>query len=265
MKENKEIGAADSNPAEPALPGTEALPKVSKAHKLRTTFMAGITVIAPLWITGMVLWWLFNLADKFSRPLIRPVGALLGDADMYHRGIGFLLTLLIVWVVGIITTNVFGRRLLRDAREALERLPLVRTIYAPIQKLMETMTSPESAGFKKVVLFEYPRRGLWTLGFVAGDVPAEGDENAAHSVFVPTAPNPTTGFMLIIPRPELRHTNLTIETAFQMIVSAGVAVPVNLRLPADIVSAGGNFIEANVIADASASLAQPAEQTGTNS
>ena len=115
---------------------------------------------------------------------------------------------------------------------------------------METMTSPEKAGFKQVILFEYPRRGLWTLGFMAGDVPAEGDSYVAHSVFVPTAPNPTTGFMLIIPRQELRLTNLTIEEAFQMIVSAGVAVPINLKLPADIVTTEQSLIEANIIRDA---------------
>ena len=125
-------------------------------------------------------------------------------------------------------------------REALERLPIVRTIYSPVRKLMETMTSPDSTGFKQVVLVEYPRRGLWTLGFLAGDVPFEDDRPPAHSIFVPTAPNPTTGFMLIVPREEIRPTKLTIEAAFQMIVSAGVAVPLTLRLPAEVAA---NFDE----------------------
>ena len=242
-EEKKEISTLDSTL------GTNS-PPVGKLHSLRTTLMAGITVIAPLWITGVVLLWLFNAADRFSRPLIRPVAALLGDADWSHRGVGFVLTFAILWVVGLITRNVLGRRLVQDAREALERLPVVRTIYSPVQKLMETMTSPDKAGFKQVILFEYPRRGLWTLGFVAGNVPTEGDPYAAHSVFVPTAPNPTTGFMLIIPRKELRRTNLSVESAFQMIVSAGVAVPVNLKLPADIVSSAEPLVEADVIRDA---------------
>jgi uncharacterized membrane protein len=105
---------------------------------------------------------------------------------------------------------------------------------------METMTSPDSAGFKQVVLFQYPRKGLWTLGFLAGDVPFEDDRPPAHSIFVPTAPNPTTGFMLIVPREEIRPTKLTTEAAFQMIVSAGVAVPLTLRLPAEVAA---NFDE----------------------
>ncbi len=196
--------------------------------------MAGITVIAPVWITGWVLWTLFGLAENFSRPLIRPFLSNPDDPQWYYRGFGFLLTVIILLIVGTITTNVLTRRLLQAGREALERLPIVRTIYSPIRKLMETMTSPDSAGFKEVVLFEYPRKGLWTLGFLAGDVPFEDGRTPAYSIFVPTAPNPTTGFMLIVPREEIRITRLSIEAAFQMIVSAGVAVPLTLRLPADV-------------------------------
>ena len=250
-REKKEINPIDSTL------GTESHSS-GRLHALRTTLMAGVTVIAPLWITGAVLLWLFNAADRFSRPLVRPVAALFGDADWYHRGVGFVLTFAIVWVVGLIARNVLGRRLVQDAREALERLPVVRTIYSPVQKLMETMTSPDRGGFKQVILFEYPRRGLWTLGFVAGDVPGEGGLQAAHSVFIPTAPNPTTGFMLIIPTREMRLTNLTIEEAFQMIVSAGAAVPLKLKLPADIVSPGQPAVEADVVrAAASAAELKP--------
>ncbi len=222
----------------------------NRLHRLRNTLMAGVTVIAPLWITGWVLWTLFNWADRFSRPLIRPFAAIAGDPDWYYRGIGFLLTILILWVVGKVTTNVLTRRLLHDVREAIERLPLVRTIYSPVRKLMETMTSPDKAGFKQVVLFEYPRKGLWTLGFLAGEVPFEDGRPPAHSIFVPTAPNPTTGFMLIVPRHEIEATGLSVEAAFQMIVSAGVAVPPTLRLPANVARpdepAGGGSVERQV-------------------
>ena len=201
--------------------------------KFRTTITAGITIIAPLWITVMVLLTLFRWADGFSAPLIRQFATRLGYPDFHIPGLGFLLTFVIIWAVGAIAANVVGKRLLQNAREALERLPLVRTIYAPVQKLTETMTSPDKAGFKKVVLVEYPRKGLWTLGFLASEVPHEGEEAPAHSIFVPTAPNPTTGFMLIVPPAQLRHTSLTNEEAFQMIVSAGVVVPSSLRLPAE--------------------------------
>lgn len=214
-----------------ALPGADGA-KHGSTRRLRNTLMAGLTVIAPLWITGWVLWTLFNWADRFSRPLIRPFAAMLGDPDWYYRGIGFLLTFLILWVVGRITTNVVTRRLLHDAREALERLPVVRTIYSPVRRLMETMTSPDKAGFKQVVLVEYPRKGVWSVGFVAGDVPFEDGRPPSLSVFLPTAPNPTTGFLLIVAREGVIHTRLTIEAAFQMIISAGVVVPSALRLPA---------------------------------
>ncbi len=225
-KNPKDLDSGDGSKPDP--------PRHGILHRLRTKLMAGITVIAPLWITGWVLWTMFGLAEKFSRPLIRPFIDTPDDPQWYYRGFGFLLTVIILLVVGTITTNVLTRRVLHEVREALERLPIVRTIYSPVRKLMETMTSPDSAGFKQVVLFEYPRRGLWTLGFLAGDVPFEDDRPPAHSIFVPTAPNPTTGFMLIVPREEIRPTKLTIEAAFQMIVSAGVAVPLTLRLPAEV-------------------------------
>ena len=202
-------------------------------QRLRRTVMTGLTVIAPLWITGWVLKILFNWADGFSRPLIRETAQGLGYPDFHIPGLGFVLTFIILWIVGALAANVIGRRLLQNAREALEALPLVRTIYAPVRHLMESMTSPEKAGFERVVLVEYPRTGLWTLGFLSGDVPRETHKEPAHSIFVPTAPNPTTGFMLIVPPEQLRPTDLGVEEALKMIVSAGVVVPPSLALPAE--------------------------------
>lgn len=205
----------------------------TRLQRLRRTIMAGLTIIAPLWVTGWVLKTLFNWADGFSAPLIHRMTASLGYPEFHLPGLGFVLTFVILWVVGAFAANVVGRSLLQYAREALEGLPLVRTIYAPVQQLMETLTSPGKAGFEKVVLVEYPRTGLWTLGFLAGDVPREAEAVPAHSIFVPTAPNPTTGFMLIVPPEQLRPTELGVEEALKMIVSAGVVVPPALSLPAE--------------------------------
>ena len=203
----------------------------TRLQRLRRTIMAGLTIIAPLWVTGWVLKTLFNWADGFSAPLISQVAKPFGYPDFHIPGLGFVLTFIILWVVGALAANVVGRSLWQFARETLEGLPLVRTIYAPIQQLMETLTSPGKAGFEKVVLVEYPRTGMWTLGFLAGDVPREDEVAPAHSIFVPTAPNPTTGFMLIVPPDQLRPTELGVEEALKMIVSAGVVVPPALYLP----------------------------------
>ena len=206
----------------------------TRLQRLRRTIMAGLTIIAPLWVTGWVLKTLFNWADGFSAPLISQVAKPFGYPDFHIPGLGFVLTFIILWVVGALAANVVGRSLWQFARETLEGLPLVRTIYAPIQQLMESLTSPGKAGFEKVVLVEYPRIGMWTLGFLAGNVPREDEAAPAHSIFVPTAPNPTTGFMLIVPPDQLRPTDLRVEEALKMIVSAGVAVPPALVLPAEI-------------------------------
>ena len=203
----------------------------TRLQRLRRTIMAGLTIIAPLWVTGWVLKTLFNWADGFSAPLISQVAKPFGYPDFHIPGLGFVLTFIILWIVGALAANVVGRSLWQFARETLEGLPLVRTIYAPVQQLMETLTSPSKAGFEKVVLVEYPRTGMWTLGFLAGDVPREDEVAPAHSIFVPTAPNPTTGFMLIVPPDQLRPTDLGVEEALKMIVSAGVVVPPALYLP----------------------------------
>ncbi len=216
----------------------EPEPRHSFFHSARTRLMAGVSIIAPIWITGFVLYKLFDWADGFSRPLVKPFATYFGNPDWYYSGVGFVITIVILYAVGTVVTNVLGRRVWAEAREALERLPLVRTIYSPIRQLMETMTSTTGGGFKKVVLFEYPRRGTWTLGFLAGDVPFEDGRPPAHSIFIPTAPNPTTGFMLIVLPEDIRQTTLTVEAAFQMIVSAGVAVPLALRLPVDVSNSG---------------------------
>ena len=205
----------------------------TRLQRLRRTIMAGLTIIVPLWLTGWVLKFLFDWADGFSAPLISQMAKLFDDPDFHIPGLGFVLTFIILWVVGALATNVVGRSLWQFARETLEGLPLVRTIYAPIQQLMESLTSPGKAGFEKVVLVEYPRTGMWTLGFLAGDVPREDEVAPAHSIFVPTAPNPTTGFMLIVPPDQLRPTDLGVEEALKMIVSAGVVVPPVLALPAE--------------------------------
>ena len=206
----------------------------TRLQRLRRTIMAGLTIIVPLWLTGWVLKFLFDWADGFSSPLISQIARpFVDDPDFHIPGLGFVLTFIILWVVGALATNVVGRSLWQFAREALEGLPLVRTIYAPIQQLMESLTSPGKAGFEKVVLVEYPRIGMWTLGFLAGNVPREDEAAPAHSIFVPTAPNPTTGFMLIVPPEQLRSTDLGVEEALKMIVSAGVVVPPALFLPTE--------------------------------
>ena len=205
----------------------------TRLRRLWRTMMAGLTIIAPVWFTGWVLKTLFNWADSFSAPLIGQMVKPLGYPEFHIPGLGFVLTFVILWVVGALAANVVGRSLVQYAREALEALPLVRTIYAPVQQLMESLTSPSKAGFEKVVLVEYPRTGLWTLGFLAGNVPRAAEAAPAHSIFVPTAPNPTTGFMLIVPPEQLRPTELGVEEALKMIVSAGVVVPPALFLPAE--------------------------------
>lgn len=193
-------------------------------HGFKTKLMAGLVVIVPLWITFWALQTIFHWADGLSAPLVQRA------FGIHIPGLGFLLTFVLLWLCGIVATNVLGKRIVQYGRNLLGRLPVVRTIYGPVHQLLETITSPDKPHFQRVVMVEYPRQGMWTLGFVAGDLPRQSDGRLVHSIFVPTAPNPTTGFMLIVRPEDVRATHISVEAAFQMIVSGGIVVPPTLTL-----------------------------------
>lgn len=190
----------------------------------KTKLLAGLAIIAPLWITGWALLTIFKWAEGFSSPLLQ------GTLGVHIPGLGFMITFVFLWFCGVFATNVLGRRLIQIGHRVLQRLPVIRAIHGPIQQLLETLTSPGKTNFKRVVLIEYPRQGMWTLGFVGGNVQRRSSNGTAHSVFIPTSPNPTSGYMLIVPSEFIRTTNLSVEEAFQMIVSGGIVIPPSLRL-----------------------------------
>jgi uncharacterized membrane protein len=185
----------------------------------KTKILAGLTVIAPLWVTFWALRTIFNWADGISAPLVQQL------FGIHIPGLGLILTCILLWIIGVLATNVLGTRLLHWSRNLLGQLPIVRMIHGPVHQLLETITSPNKTGFKRVVLVEYPRQGIWRLGFVAGDIPSQCGGMMVHSVFVPNTPNLTSGFTFIVPPEQLRPTDMSVEEAFQMIISGGIVVP----------------------------------------
>ena len=145
-----------------------------------------------------------------------------------YPGLGIVLTLVLIWLTGLLASNVLGRRLIGIGNSLLTRLPIIGSIYGPVKQFTETLVSTEKdRGFRRVVLAEYPSRGLWILGFVTGEVRFE-DGKMGRCVFVPTSPNPATGWMVICPSEKVRDTRLTVEEAMQLIVSGGLVVPPSL-------------------------------------
>jgi uncharacterized membrane protein len=143
-------------------------------------------------------------------------------------GLGVLLAIILVLATGMIVANLLGKRLIFTWEKFLARIPLVRSLYAGIKQIMEAILSTEAKSFRKVLLIEYPRKGLWSLAFMTsealGEVQAKTTEDVV-SVFIPTTPNPTSGFVIMVPKAEVIELDMAVEDGLKMIISLGVAVP----------------------------------------
>jgi uncharacterized membrane protein len=196
-------------------------------HTLRRYFVAGLLVWIPL---GITLWVLNLLVDVMDQSLL----LLPADYQKFSlwgvriHGLGIILTLAIVLATGALAANFFGRRVLEFGHGILGRIPIVRSIYGGVKQISDTLFSPEGKAFRRAVLVRYPHTGAWTVALVTG-VPQH--EVAKHlgadqvSVFVPTTPNITSGFFLIVPRAETIELDMTVDAALKYIISMGVAEP----------------------------------------
>lgn len=186
--------------------------------RLRRHLGAGLLVIVPVALTVGVLVFLFGLLDNWTQPLAK---RLLGREI---PGLGLLLTLLLVYVTGLLSTNLLGKKLLELFDRLLENLPLVKTVYTASKQLVEAVSPGGRRAFRRVVLVEYPKKGTFALGFVTGD--GIGPlKNQMVSVYVPTAINPTSGFLIFAEPGDILESGLSIEEAIKLVVSGGVVRP----------------------------------------
>jgi uncharacterized membrane protein len=194
---------------------------------MKRYFITGLLVLVPLFITIWVLTTLISLMDQSL--LLLPVEwrpeAQLGRAV---PGIGAILTLLIIFVTGLIATNFFGKRLILIWEALLGRVPVVKSIYSSVKQVSDTLFSDSGQAFRKALLVQYPREGSWTIAFMTGQ---PGGDVANHlqgeyvSVYVPTTPNPTSGFFLMMPKADVVELNMSVDEALKYIISMGVVSP----------------------------------------
>ena len=194
---------------------------------IRRWLIAGLVVWLPIAATLIIVRLLVDLLDQtmlILPPAWRP-DALLG---MHIPGLGVVVSLLIVLMTGALVANFLGRRLLEWAERAVNRIPLVRSIYGGVKKLTETVFSDQQNAFREVVMLQYPREGLWTLGFRTGQAAQEISRHTAQdmvTVYVPTTPNPTSGYVVIMPESDLVKLKMSVEDALQLIISMGAVRP----------------------------------------
>ena len=196
-------------------------------HTLRRYFVAGLLVWIPL---GITLWVLKLLVDMMDKSLLLLPQRFQSEAlfGVHVPGLGIILTTAIVLATGALAANFLGRRILLLGHHILQRIPIVRSIYGGVKQISDTLFSPEGKAFRRAVLVRYPHGGSWTVALVTGSPEHEVAEILGReqiSVFVPTTPNITAGFFLILPRSETIELDMSVDDALKYIISMGVAEP----------------------------------------
>ncbi|MBC2859511.1 DUF502 domain-containing protein [Stappia sp. 28M-7] len=199
--------------------------------RLRNYFLTGLIIAGPLGITAYLTWSIIQWVDGWIKPLIPHVY----NPDTYLPipvpGVGLIVAFLALVVIGFLTANIAGKTLLSYGELLLGRMPVVRNLYSGLKQIFETVLAERSNSFKKAAIIQYPRPGLWAIVFIATDargevahrLDAEGADVTA--VFLPTTPNPTSGFLLYVPKSEIIELDMTVEEAAKLVISAGLVSP----------------------------------------
>lgn len=221
--------------------------------RLRASFLTGLVVIAPVGLTIWLIWTVIGWIDGFVWPLVPAAwqpdaivnywlnnprftdqnGARVSNPDWITvnvRGVGVIVFLLFTIFVGWIAKGYIGRSLIRWAESIVERTPVVRSIYSGIKQISETIFAQSERSFEKACLIEYPRRGIWAIGFISTTAKGEVSDRASNtgallSIFVPTTPNPTSGFLLLFPAEDVIELDMSVEDAAKLVISAGLVYP----------------------------------------
>jgi len=200
-------------------------------RNIRSRVIAGILFIVPVGVTFWILELLFKFVggvlhiNNLAEYLIN----LINKQDStwvpwVALAIGFIATLILIYLIGIVATNVVGRRLLQFGESLILRLPIVKSIYASAKQVIQTVSVPEGSQFKSVVLIEFPSPGMWSLGFNTGTMQDKQGKKFVK-VYVPTTPNPTSGFLELLPEEDVKKTDITVEDALKMLISGGILSP----------------------------------------
>lgn len=195
---------------------------------LRRYFLTGLVVLLPTAITVFLVWWGFNRIDNLVEPLQKRYPII----DI--PGLGFIVIILLILITGLLASNLIGRRMIALGEALMNRVPLVRRIYSAIKEVAEVILTDKSTSFQRVVMIRYPHRDAYALAFVTREDAAYFDERVGTqlvSVFIPTTPNPTSGFFLMLPRHDVIDIDVSVENAMKMVISGGAYTPPTVGRP----------------------------------
>lgn len=200
--------------------------KINFLHHVRNGFVTGILVTAPLALTVSLAWYVVDLFDTAVDHLLPPDYRLGRILPFYIPGIGLLIVGIALTIIGWFAAGFAGRWIVRFGEAIVARMPIIRGIYGALKQLFETILSNQSSAFRQVVLVQYPRHGCYTIAFVTapttGEVATALNGQELLSIYVPTTPNPSSGFLLFVPREDVIPLKMTVDEAFKMVVSLGI-------------------------------------------
>ncbi len=196
-------------------------PKESFGKKIRGQFVTGLLLVIPLAATVLILVWLFNSVDNILQPVINRIWG------RELVGVGFGVTIILIYLAGVVGRNVIGKRVIKYFTNLLDKVPVFRLLYRSIQQILNSFSIKDETGFMQVVLVEFPHKGMKAVAFITNEIVGP-DGKKSYSVLIPTAPNPTTGFMEIVKEEDMVRTKISIDEAVKMIISAGRVMPVEL-------------------------------------
>lgn len=212
----------------------KAVLRVGVLGKIRAYFFAGILVLTPVAVTIALALWFIEFVDSHIVPLIphhwNPntyIQDYLG-ITLSVPGVGVVVLAIVITLVGALTAGFLGRFIVRTGERIVNRMPVVRSIYNASKQILETVFRDQSEAFREAVLVEYPRRDAWTIGFITGQTTGEVQERTPDevvNVYVPTTPNPTSGFLLYIPVKDVKPLDMSVEDAVKMVISVGMVTP----------------------------------------
>lgn len=210
--------------------------KASLFARLRSSFLTGLVVIAPVGLTIWLIWSVIGWIDSVVLPLVPHTFRPEYYIGINLRGVGVIIFLLFTIFIGWIAKGLIGRSLIRWGESIVDRMPVVRSIYSGIKQISETVFAQSERSFEKACLIQYPRKDIWAIGFISTTAKGEISKRAETtgqlmSVFLPTTPNPTSGFLLFLPREDVIELDMTVEEAAKLVISAGLVYP-NGKVPA---------------------------------
>jgi uncharacterized membrane protein len=241
--DKKHPGSPAPDSAEAALArlaDPDRAPPLRLGARLRNYFLTGLIIVGPLAITGYIVWWFVNLVDAWVKPLMPDYVAWLreilppGDYQQWLSvsvpGLGLIFAIVGLTLIGALAANLLGRTIVSYGEMMLGRMPVVRGVYSALKQIFETVLSESGNSFQKVGLVEFPRKGMWSIVFLAGRSRGEVDMRIPGGrptvcAFLPCTPNPTTGYLIYVPADEVIELDMKIEDAAKLVISAGLITP----------------------------------------